>query len=249
MAEGHRERLRDRVIKQGIDSLLEHEILELFLYSYIPRKDTNPIAHELIKTFGSLAKVIDASPEELMCVKNMTKNASVGISSMKSIVKRYSAEKSISTERLELVEEVANKVQALSKFNNTETLYIICLNVQFKLIDLYEVKSKSPDTINFSMDDVYQRIIIHKPRYLIISHNHPSGSVKPSTVDIKMTREIIKALDYFSTELIDHIIVTDKEYFSFKQQGLIKKIIDEHMKALAVADKYSTLGDNYDDKN
>ena len=89
----HRERMRQRIRIEGMAHMPEHEILEFLLYPYIPMKDTNPIAHELIDRFGSLQNVFETSPKLLQDVKNMTETAALYITSMPQLFKRYSLQK------------------------------------------------------------------------------------------------------------------------------------------------------------
>ena len=77
---GHRVRLKQRFLSEGLDAFNEHQILELLLFYTIPLKDTNEIAHDLIKTFGSLSRVFDAHPKELQKVHGISEHSSTLIS-------------------------------------------------------------------------------------------------------------------------------------------------------------------------
>ena len=74
---GHRERMKEKLLQTGLEKFAEHEMLELLLYFGIPFKDTNIIAHNLLKKFGSFSSVLEASVEDIMKVKGMTKNAAI----------------------------------------------------------------------------------------------------------------------------------------------------------------------------
>ena len=87
---GHRQRMRREMIEQNsFDQMGDHRILEVLLFYGIPRKDTNPIAHELLNKFGSLTGVMDAEFEELKAVKGMTENAATLIKTIMPIARRY----------------------------------------------------------------------------------------------------------------------------------------------------------------
>ena len=88
--DGHRDRLREKIVSAGIESLQPHEILEFLLFAFIPRKDTNAIAHELINTFGSFADVLSTDVDRLMAVKGMTKNAAIFLNSLPDVLRVYS---------------------------------------------------------------------------------------------------------------------------------------------------------------
>ena len=87
---GHRERIRAKFASAGLDSFLDHETLELLLTYVLPRIDTKPLAWALLKRFGSLAGVLDASPEELLSVKGIGKNTAHYLKLIRAVFKKYS---------------------------------------------------------------------------------------------------------------------------------------------------------------
>lgn len=228
MHEGHRNRLRDRAISQGLDSLETHEILELFLYSYIPRKDTNSIAYELLNTFGSFSKVIDADVEELIKVSNMTTNAAVALHSIPHIIKRYIKDKNSPKKNLSTIVDAVEFMHAETKFLTKERLYILCLDSHFNLVKSVIIKSESVDRVNISMKEIHSAVLRHNTRNIILSHNHPAGSLLPSDEDVTLTKDIIMSMSYIDVEVLDHIIVTDDNYFSFREKGLLYELMPKN---------------------
>lgn len=91
MHEGHRDRMRERILLSGIESLQPHEVLEYLLYHAIPRKDTNGIAHELISEFGSFNGVLNADYDALLDVNGMTANAALLLTSLKGVFRMYAS--------------------------------------------------------------------------------------------------------------------------------------------------------------
>ena len=87
--DGHRERVRDKIRKGGLPSFQQHEVLEYLLFPFIPRKDTNEIAHALIDKFSSFAGVLNASERDLKSVSGMTDNAALFLSKLPEIMKLY----------------------------------------------------------------------------------------------------------------------------------------------------------------
>lgn len=86
---GHRERVKEMFLKTGLDSFSPHAVLELLLYYAIPHKDTNPVAHELIRRFGSLAGVFDAPVEELRKVDGIGDSAAVLLKMIPELCRAY----------------------------------------------------------------------------------------------------------------------------------------------------------------
>lgn len=87
--DGHRARMRDKIRKGGLGSFQQHEILEYLLFSFVPRKDTNEIAHALIDKFSSLSGVLNASEEDLEKVSGMTQNAALFLATLPDVFRAY----------------------------------------------------------------------------------------------------------------------------------------------------------------
>ena len=244
MHEGHRSRLRERAAKYGLDSLETHELLELFLYAYIPRKDTNPIAHDLLDTFGSISKVLDADAEDLVQITNMTKRAAIALNSVPQLIKRYLNDKNMPKKNLSTIKNAVEYLQNETKFLTKERFYILCLDIHYNLKKSVIINSDQVDRVNIAMKDIHVAVLRHKTKSIIIAHNHPSGGILPSDEDISLTRDIIMSMSYLEVEILDHIIVTETNHFSFREKGLLYEIlINNDNKALKTAAKKYKIGE------
>lgn len=228
MHEGHRTRLRSRATQHGIDSLETHELLELFLFVYIPRKDTNHISHELLNTFGSFSKVIDADVDELMKINNMTKNAAIALSTIPYMFKRYMQDKNAPKKNLSTILDAVEFISGETKFLTKERLYILCLDSHFNLIKSVVIKSENVDKVNISLKEIHSAVLRHNTKNIIIAHNHPGGSIFPSDEDVSLTKDIIISMSYIDVEVLDHIIVTDDNHFSFREKGLLYELMPKN---------------------
>lgn len=221
MAEGRRERLRARVRREGLDSLEYHEVLELILYPLIPRKDTNPIAHELINKFGSLDKVFQADPIDTIKVKNMTKIASEWLSyfyRVNLIAKRSSLTNNISLLNLN---QCKNYVSTYFLNKKREELYVFTLDHKFKLIEPNLVCTGGLNDVYYSKKKIIEISLKDSARYMIVAHNHLTGSIEPSDDDIISTFEMLNALKCVECELIDHLILNQSDVYSFNEKGIM----------------------------
>lgn len=247
---GHRDRLRDRLLKQGADSLQPHELLELFLYAYIPRKDTNVIAHNLIQTFGSISAVVDAEIEDLAMVKDMTYNAAVAIHTVPFLIKIYLKDKQVPKKNLSSIVNAVDYIKSEAKFLTKEQLFILCLDTHYNLIKSVVIKSNFVDRVNVSMKDVHSAVLRHKSKYIIIAHNHPCGSLLPSDDDINLTRDLLISMSFIDISVLDHIIVTANNHFSFRERGLLYELMpgDEIKEVRKAAEKVYS-GVNYIDED
>lgn len=217
--EGHRERLRQRFLQEGLQSFHDHNVLELLLFYSIPMKDTNEEAHALINTFGSLSGVFDASYEELCSVKGVGERTATLIKIMPELFKKYELDKLNNDDIvLNTSESVAKYASTFFKGVTNEKLYIMCLDSGCKLLDFTLI---SEGTINASSINVRQIIKIalaNNCSNLIMIHNHPSGVVAPSRSDVDATIGMIDLLSKFGMTLSDHIIIGHgDDYFSFRK--------------------------------
>ena len=206
---GHRARLRSRVKKYGLDSLEEHEQLEYLLYAFIPRKDTNPIAHALLSAFGSFRRVLDASPADLAAVKGMTENAALFLSALPSIYTTYlNSEKQ---KEVKGIRDAAERFIALIGAKDKEYFAVMCLDEKGYLLKMAEHTSSARSKVAFDRNKVVAACVQCDAKIVLISHNHPGGSLTPSDEDVAATNRLAQSLRVLGVRLADHIIVSDKE--------------------------------------
>ncbi len=222
--DGHRQRMRQRIMKSGISSMQPHEVLEYLLYSFIPRKDTNEIAHALIAKFGSLAGVFNASAVRLKEVSGMTENAALFLSTLPDVFRLYI--EGINGPRVSLKGrgEVRSYLGAKLYGVREERLLVCALDAHDGLIMCDTISCGSGDQVALSIREIVDFAISNKASNIIIAHNHPSGKVSPSQSDVDLTMELFIALNSIRTTLQDHIIFSDDNYYSFEENGLLQRI-------------------------
>ncbi len=218
---GHRQRVKKRVLKEGIDSFEDHQILELLLFYCIPMKDTNKLAHQLIDNFGSLAGVFDASPSDLIKKAKITENSAILLSLIPSLARRYQQGKFKGKTILSSTSKAGDYVLSLFTGRLYEVFYVICLDTQNKVNHTCLLHE---GTINEA--PVYPRLIVetalrHQAASVILAHNHPGGRLEPSQADINVTGKIKIALEAISIAVVDHIIVAENRYYSFAENRIL----------------------------
>lgn len=221
--EGHREKLRRRFIEEGLNAFEDHQVLEMLLFYTIPRRDTNELAHRLIEKFGTLANLLDASPEIIEKEGKVNKNTAVFLSMIPQLARRYCLQKQGKKPVLDSSCKAGKFITSLFIGKNYEAFYVCCLNSQNQLNYAALVHE---GTINEA--PVYPRLIVETAlRYqassVILAHNHPGGSLRPSAADIEVTRRICDALNTISISVIDHMIAAGDNYFSFAENGLLQR--------------------------
>ncbi|MGI6064958.1 MAG: RadC family protein [Bacillota bacterium] len=219
--EGHRGRLKTRFLEEGLDGFEDHQVLELLLFFSIPRKDTNVIAHQLLKKFGSLTGVFDADPKDLAKTSGIGENSSILLSLIPSLTRRYALDRWGKRPVLDGTAKAGEYVLSLFAGRTYEAFYIICLDSQLGVI--------FPALLNegtINQAPVYPRVIVetalrHKAHSVILAHNHPGGSTKPSQQDIEVTKRVKRALESIEISVLDHIIAAGTQYVSLAEKGLV----------------------------
>ncbi|MEX1306959.1 MAG: DNA repair protein RadC [Eubacteriales bacterium] len=227
MHEGHRERLRTRFEKEGLLHFQDHEVLELMLFYAIPRKDTNPIAHRLLREFGSLSAVFEANISDLSKVEGVGQNTAVYIKLLVDVMKKYRTEKLKKGPRIITMKDAGEYACELLFAEKHEQVWLLCLNMKSEVIAAEKI---CDGTLKES--PVYPRKIVavalkHNAAKIILIHNHPGGVVKPSPEDIKATRTIIGTVRTLDMDMLDHIITSDNQFFSFAAKQFIENDMDK----------------------
>lgn len=223
MHEGHRQRLTDRFLSEGLEGFEEHEILELLLFYALPRVDTNAIAHELMNTFGSLAAVLEADPKDLERVSGIGPKAAVFLAMVPDVFRAYERSKLGKKPSLRSIADACGFARTLLFGKPFEQFYVIWLGTQNRVIHYERLSEGSVNESPVYIGRLASKALRHHAVKCVIAHNHPGGSVKPSKADIETTQSVLNALAVLGIELVDHIIVSEKEAFSFQADSLMGK--------------------------
>ena len=217
--DGHRERLRERFRKEGLANFQEHEVLELFLFYCLPRKDTNELGHALIKRFGSLANVLETPAEELAKLPGMGINAATFLTLIAQLERYYLMHKN-DEKILASLDDCGKYLANCFRNQRNETVMLLCVDAKCKMISCNEVGQGSVNSAAVPIRRVVEMALGVNASSAILAHNHPSGLAIPSGEDIQTTRRLALALDAVEIQLVDHIIVADSDYVSLRQSGL-----------------------------
>ena len=220
--EGHRQRMKNRFTRSGLDSFDDHNILEILLFYAIPRRDTNLVAHELLDRFGSLSAVFDAPKEELMSVKGIGESAAVLIKLIPQAARRYLISKSGPDICLNSTRRAGEYLVPMFFAEQDEVVYIVCLDAKCKVLNCQRLFRGSVNSAHVSIRKIVETALTFNSTGVIIAHNHISGIAVPSEEDERTTMNIERALDAVGIELIDHIVVADDDFVSMADNGMFK---------------------------
>lgn len=219
--DGHRERKREQFLRHGADAFADHELLELLLYSAVPRRDTNPLAHDLINHFGSLHAVFSAPAEELQKFSGISQSGAVLLKLIAPIYHRAALSAGENEQVLDTVEKIGRFFMNLYVAESSEVLYQLCLDAKGRRLNLYKVSDGDPNSVNLNVRKIVENAILSQASMVAIAHNHPSGVALPSHADVISTNLVQTALDSIGIRFADHIIVADGDFISMRQAGIV----------------------------
>ncbi len=217
--DGHRSRLRQRFLEEGLDSFAEVNVLELLLFYCIPRRDTNPIAHALLRQFGTVSGVLEAPREELMKVEGITENAAVFLNLTREAGRYYMVNKANQNTILDSVEKYGEYLCSYFVGRRNETVILLCLDAKCKVLCCRVVSEGSMNAAGVSVRKVMEQALASNATTVVLAHNHPSGLAFPSGEDVRTTRIVAEALKTVDVILADHIIVAEDDFVSLVQSG------------------------------
>ena len=220
MHDGHRNRLKERFLKEGLDGFSEIQVLELVLFYCIPRKDTNPIAHALLEHFGGFSQVLEAPVEELKRIPGMGESSAAFLRLITETGRYYMVHRSTQASVLPTLEQCAEYMVPFFFGRILETVFLLCLDAKCKVLCCKEVGEGSVNSAGISVRRIVETALGANASSVVLAHNHPSGVALPSGEDIQTTRRIAMALSAVEITLVDHIVVADEDYVSMAQSGV-----------------------------
>ncbi len=215
---GHRKRLRDRFLQDGLDGFADYEIIELLLTLNTPRKDCKPMAKEAIKKFKGIVGVLDAPIDELMQINGIGPSNAIGVKIFQSILEVYAKEKITSKKELNTPQMLFEFLKEKIGREKKEHFSILFFDTRNKLI----VNNISVGSLNASIvhpREVFNDAVLKNASYVIMAHNHPSGDPTPSEEDVATTKRLVAAGRILGITIQDHMIVTKNKYYSFAEKG------------------------------
>ena len=217
----HRQRKRDQFYHHGSDAFADHELLELLLFYGIARRDVNPLAHRLIEEFGSLEAVFAAPLEALESVEGVGQSTAVLLKLVPHLMRRAQMSSAQNETVLDTVERIGDYFTKLFLAEGSEVMYQLCLDAKGRKLNCRKVSEGDPASISVNLRQIVQNALKCNAVMVAIAHNHPSGVAFPSHADKIATAQIRDALAAVNVTLIDHIVVANDDYISFRNDGLL----------------------------
>jgi DNA repair protein RadC len=218
---GHRERLRKKYRTAGIDAFHDYEAVELLLSFAIPRGDVKPPAKALLKTFGSIKGIIDADIADLEKVTDVGPRSAVALKLVKDFCALYLRQQAEEKPQITCTSELVNYCKAILGGMKDEQFRVIYLNAQNRIIDDELIQEGIVNQAVVYPRKVLENALKRKASAIILLHNHPSGHIRPSDADIRLTRTIQETAKVLDILVHDHIIIGENRFFSFREEGIM----------------------------
>lgn len=220
--QGHRKRMKSAMLSHGIDSLNDHQILELLLFYGISNGDTNPIAHRLVERFGSMKEAIEADYEELMKVKGVGENTASLIKFVQQFSRRYlqDAYSGGSNACFPDTDSLRRYYEAVFLGVHDEQVRAMLVDDGLCMIKEQVILEGTVNKVELSTRKIADFVVKNDCNRLVIAHNHPNGVALPSKEDILVTKELNSVLGMLDISLLDHIIVGRTGSFSMRSANM-----------------------------
>ena len=234
--EGHRQRLRDKFLAQGIEAFTDAEIIELLLTFGTPRSDCKEAARELLARFGSLPAVLDAAPVQLQQVKGVGPKNTFALHFIQGVARRYLRQRVVGKEYVRSSREVADYLIHSMRGLQHEVLTVVFLDAAHAVIDAAVVAEGTVTVNTIYPRELVKAALARNASALVIAHNHPSGSLTPSRQDSELTRSLYLVCSFMHLDLLDHLIIgAGDQVYSFADQGVMASIREDCRRLLGRA--------------
>ncbi len=214
---GHRKRVKTEFQVRGVAGWPDHRILELLLFYAIPQGDVNPLAHELVDRFGSLDRVLDALPEELMKVKGMGEHSITLLKLIPAVMGRYLEERTGPGQIIHTVEEAGNVLAPYFYGSRNEMVYVLCLDAKERLLGAKKLSEGNLSNSDVTIRRAAEECMALQASFCYLAHNHVSGIALPSPEDVNTTDVVRAALAPLGVRLVDHLVFVDGDMVSIRQ--------------------------------
>lgn len=218
---GHRARLRERLLEGGPDALLDHEIVEYLLGLAIPRRDTKPLAKQLIHDHGGFARLLTADPDAIRRVNGLSDGAIAALKIVQAAALRMLSEEVRARPVLGSWNALLDYLRADMAALGVERVRVLFLDTRNVLVADEVLSEGTIDEAAVHIREIMRRALDLHASALIIVHNHPSGNPAPSQADIRLTRDLVEAGRHLKVAVHDHVIIGAKGHSSLRAMGLM----------------------------
>ena len=211
---GHRSRVKERFLKEGLENFEPHQVLEMLLFYGVPMKDTNEIAHALLDTFGSVYRVMEASYEDLRKVPGVTDHAATLIRFSCQLAKRYWTDRCAMGTIIYSSKDIGDYFKYNYLGETVESVYMLSLDNRAKVLNCSLLARGGVRSADVNFRNVLQIALRDNATQVVLIHNHPNGFAFPSEPDIAVTHDLARYLGAADVFILDHIVISEDDFVS-----------------------------------
>lgn len=213
---------REKAIRFGISSLTDEELLALIIKSAYKNKSVYELVDELLEVSNGFENLLSLTYEELISIKGIKQAKAFEIIAILEIAKRINKIDRIEETNYDQPNKVVNWLRTNIAFSDKEEFLTIYLNGKGSIIKSEIMFKGNKNSSMVGIDEILRKAILIKASYILVAHNHPSGNIEPSVADIEITERLAKSASMIGIPLLDHIIISKNDYFSFKNNDMLK---------------------------
>ena len=216
------ERPREKVLANGVQYLSDTELLAILLGSGTRNKTAVELAREMLRDSGNnLDDLARVSLEDLLKVKGVGPAKAISVLAAMELGRRRTGMSQVEKVPVKSSETVFNLFHPLLGDLDHEEFWLLMLNRAHKVLGRFKVSQGGLSGTVIDTRIILKKALDNLASSIIVCHNHPSGNIRPSDADVKITEKLKKASEMLEIKLLDHVIIADKSYFSFADEGLI----------------------------
>ena len=215
----HRQRVKNRFIKEGLENFDDLHVLEMMLFYCVPRRDTNILAHNLLDRFGSLPDVMDATPDQLKKVDGIGENVAVFIRFLRELDRVCQIRRNRDVRIINSFSDIEKILRGKFEGQRVEVVYIICLDAKRKILCIEKIGEGTVNSAGVPVRKIVEMALGCNASSIVLAHNHPGGLALPSYEDYDVTRYVANAMKMVEIQLADHVIFSDGDFVSMVQTG------------------------------
>lgn len=212
---------REKALNYGISSLTNIELLALVLKTGYGNRDVFHLANDVIDMANGFENLLSLTYEELIYIKGIKKAKAMELLAILEISKRLSKIDMVKQEELKDMSKVIDWLKFTHGFSKKEEFIVLYLNARNAIIKTEVEFTGNKNSSVVGIDQILRKALLLKANSIIVAHNHPSGVVVPSHQDIEVTNTLSRGCKLVGIELLDHLIISNSDYFSFRQMGLL----------------------------
>ncbi len=237
----HRKRMKEKLIMHGGAAFNDHELLEVILYNAIPRKNTNPLAHTLLNSFGSLDMIFNASFEALMGIDGIGESTAAYLVMLGTAYRRATAQSKFAPIKITEHEDAIDIILPEYSGIKEEKMYLLALDKDRILKYKGFLTLGKNATVELCAREILNRCIPVNAQFFYIAHNHPSGIAAPSETDLRSSVLMENILTPMNLLMEDHFIIADGDYVSMRESSMLLRLLTRDQARKIVARGHSKV--------